>query len=612
MRISHRLLAIAILVSFLVAGNATLAWPQSLPQSDKSSVDGQRPKSTGIGFFELLDSTSSAFFRFFEGPSAQPTLNNPEWNSNESPRHTVMTFVEAMRHVSEGRDEAFPRALETFGENVSVARRQAAYDLQQVFDRLPELSAGTIPGPEAVRQQDIRRFELFPRGIEHEWVYRALDKAPDGKIVLVQSDSGSWHFNSETIDGANELASSMKPIPPRRLNFDKANLIESVLEPTFTKATFVDWLFFFFSAFSGGVLAWLVVKILRRIKSRRANAGDELLLPLLNGIIIPVAILIVSLGISIGTAKLHVHPTLAGWRNAVMATAVVIAGLYLTVSIIELACLGVRRAVSHNNDPYARMVSMMIRRTVRIVAVVVVGLFLLQNVLQWNVTALLGGFAIIALALSLAAQDAVKNLFGAFTIFATRPFMTGDWVRFNNHIGQIDDVSLQATKIRLLSGEVMSVPNMKFIDNHIVNISERQYLRRIMEIAITYDTPARKVQEAIEILKEILSSKKIVGEGQGDMDQHPPQVWFDRFGDHYLNLRADYWYLMSTEDGEIQRDTERGWFSYLDHATIVNQMVLERFNDAGIDFAFPTQSLYLADDPKRKLKVSRPVYEEAS
>ncbi|WP_235908965.1 mechanosensitive ion channel domain-containing protein [Roseiconus nitratireducens] len=577
---------------------------QSLPGSSKSSsVDGQRPTSTQIGFFELLESGSDALLKLFERGQQAPTVEDPKWNSLESPRHTTMTFLEAMHHVALGRDGALDRATKTFGDVDPEDARQTAEDLLHVFDRLPEMSSGSIPGPDIVNQTGIRRLELFPRGIQHDWIYRALDGSPEGSITLVSAEDGAWYFDRSTLEGASELLASVKKIPPRERIARRGNLLKTVLEPTLEQTTAGDWAFFVGVSLAGLAIAWGVAWILHRFKSWRHDNGW--LMPLLNGAVVSAWILIVTIAIAIGSARLHFHPTLADMRNALIQAAVVLAAICLAVSLIEMACLGFRRTFYSDDDPYARMMSVMVRRAVRIISGVVIAIFLIQNVFHWNVTALLGGFAIIALALSLAAQDAVKNLFGAFTVFSTRPFMTGDWVRFDGELGTIDDVGLQATKIRLLSGELYSVPNMKFIDSPVENLSERNYLRRVMDVAITYDTPVEKVREGIEIIGEILSSEEVTRDGEGDLEGHPPRVWFDKFGSHYLNLRADYWYMMETDHGDIQRDTERGWFSYLDHATRVNQMVLERFNDAGIDFAFPTQTLYLANDPDRKLKVER-------
>lgn len=601
--VAQKSLSCILLGALLIV--ASQASAQSLPTSNKNSVDGKRPQSTDIGFFELLESGSNAFLELFEGESSEPSFEDPRWNSVKSPRHAVMTFVEAMHHVALGREEALARASKAFGKVDVDDSSQIAMDLLHVFDRLPEIASGTIPGPDVVQKYKMTRYELFPRGIDHEWVYRSLSDSPDGHILLVADADGNWHFDQSTLTGVADLLKSLKQIPPRGRLDRKGELFKSILEPTIQRTTVGDWAFFMFCTVTGIFIAWAVGRGLKRIRHWRASGDDDLAVPLVNGVLYPAWILIVTVGVAIGSARLNFHPTLAALRTGFIEAAAVIAIIFLLVSLIEMACLGFRRSFFSNDDPYARMMSMMLRRAIRVISGVVVVIFLLQNVLDWNVTALLGGFAIIALALSLASQDAVKNLFGAFTIFATRPFMTGDWVRFEGQVGSVTEVSLQATKIRLLTGEMYSVPNMKFIDSPVENLSERKYLRRVMEIAITYDTPVEKVREAIQILRDILSSESISGNGQADLEQHPPKVWFDKFGSHYLNLRADYWYMMHTDQGDIQRDTERGWFSYLDHATKVNQQVLERFNAAEIDFAFPTQSLYLANDPDRGLHLSQ-------
>lgn len=567
---------------------------QSLLSSGDSKPDGGRPKSTQVGFFELMESGGDALLDLFQPEHQKFTAETPEYNSQASPRDALMTFVEAMNHVAQGRREPLDRALKILPDDTHD-KEQAATDLLHVLDRLPELSPGTIPGEKMVGDQQITRFELFPRGIVNDWAYTAIGDAPKGSIVLVQ-DGERWTFNKSTVSGAADLLDSLKVIPPRKRIERKGDLFLSVVEPTYRKTSGLDWILALGWTVAGIVVAWLIYKGVTKLIEKRESSGDDFTTPILTSLLIPAVILSVVLGSAIGSAKIFMHPALSSFRWNLIEAALVLAGVYLVVSLIELVCLGVRRTFYGDDDPYAKMMSLVVRRGLRVFATVVLLLFVFQNVFKWNVTALIGGFSIIALALSLAAQDAVKNLFGAMTIFANRPFIKGDWIKFAGEVGQVEDVSLQVTRVRLLSGEILSVPNMKFIDDTVENMSMRKYLRRIMDVQITYDTPPRKVNEAIEILNDILHSERVVGGGQADLDAHPPQVWFEKFGSHYLNLRADYWYMMDENSTSMQRDTERGWFSYLDHATIVNKMLLERFNDAGIDFAFPTQSIRLTNE----------------
>jgi MscS family membrane protein len=603
---------LAMLLGFLIPAllMTGTAGAQSLLPSEQSKPAGGRPQSTRVGFFELLESGGEALLDHFRSANAESTVERPEFNSLDSPRDTVMTFIEAMNHVAQGRREPIDRALAALPDSIED-KQDVAWDLLRVIDRLPEISPSTLPGKETVRQRNIARFELFPRGIDGEWLYQALDDAPKGQIVLVR-DGNQWRFSETTANEASKLLDSIRSIPPRPRIEHKGQLFWSVVSPTVTKTSPIDWLQAL-AWWTGGILfAWLIYRSVSILSRRREQSGDDLITPLLTGVMIPAMILVVVLGLAIGSAKIALHPTLSELRWGMFKAALVLAGIYLLVTLLELSCLGLRRTFFSNDDPYARMMSLVVRRGLRVLATIIIALFVLQNVFEWNITALIGGFGIIALALSLAAQDAVKNLFGALTIFANRPFIDGDWVRFQDQLGVVEDVSLQVTRIRLLNGEVLSIPNMKFIDSTVENLSMRTFFRRVMDVQITYDTPAEKVDQAIDILKNILNSEPIVADGQADLSAHPPRVWFDKLGSHYLNLRADYWYMMDSQLRRPQRDTQRGWFSYLDHATKVNRMVLEEFNRAGIDFAFPTQSVYLTDDPDRRLTVETHLHERSA
>ena len=579
---------------------------QSLSGDSGSSVDGGRPPTTRVDLFGVLDSATDVLIEQFEPAASEPAVDQPRWNQYDSPRGTVMTFIEAMNHVASGRDEAWPRAEASLGDIDATDRRRIAMNLLSVFDRLPKISPGSIPGPDTVRSRDLRRWELFPRGIDSRWAYKAIDGGPDGSITLVDDGSGRWRFDESTVRHTGDLLESVRSIPPRPRLSRKGDLVKSVAESTITQTSAADWGFFLAVTAAGVAVAWVVVSVLRRWRRQIRDRGDGFLLPLVSGSIVPAGMLIVTLATAIGTSRLHFHPTLADFRTGLVEAALLLSSVFLGVAILEMIILGTRRALGGGDDPYAQMVSTMIRRVLRLAAGVVLVLFLLQNVFRWDVTALLGGFAIIALALSLAAQDAVKNLFGAFTIFATRPFLTGDWIRFDERLGTVEDVSLQATQIRLLSGELYSVPNMKFIDNAVENLARRRYIRRVLNVAVTYDTPPEKIDTAIDILRDILTDPAIVGGGRGDTDEHPPHIAFDRFAADYLNLRVDYWYLMSADGdgGDVQRDTDRGYLTYLDHATEVNRRILHRFNESGIDFAFPTQTLHLSTEDDRPLPVA--------
>ena len=148
------------------------------------------------------------------------------------------------------------------------------------------------------------------------------------------------------------------------------------------------------------------------------------------------------------------------------------------------------------------------------------------------------------------------------------------------------------SKARTLTGHLVTIPNMKFIDTPVENIAARPSIRRSMNVTITYDTPPNKIEQAVQILRDILNEDEITE--PFDMQAFVPRVYFTELNADSLNVLAIYWFML--EDG-------RGYWDYLDHAHRINMKLFRAYEQADIEFAFPTQTLYLAGDQNRKLSV---------
>jgi len=257
-----------------------------------------------------------------------------------------------------------------------------------------------------------------------------------------------------------------------------------------------------------------------------------------------------------------------------------------------------RRVGMPGENKINEMVIPMIRKMLRIFVAVIVVLTIAGTVFHLNLTGLIAGLGVAGLAISLAAQESVKNFLGSLTVFFDKPFVLGDFITFNDYTGVVEDIGFRSTRLRLLSGHLVTIPNMKFIDGEIENIGARPYIRRVMDITLAYDTPSAKIDEAVRIVHHLLNEDKTVIEaGAFDMKNFPPRISFDEFNDASLNIKAYYWY-------QLKGDPKRTYWSYLDHCQLVNRKLLAWFEQAGIEFAFPTQTLYLASDPNRRLDVN--------
>ena len=230
-----------------------------------------------------------------------------------------------------------------------------------------------------------------------------------------------------------------------------------------------------------------------------------------------------------------------------------------------------------------------------------------------SVVPLLTGLGVGGLAFALAARPTLENIIGSFMIFVDKPFRVGQRVNVLGQDGTVEAIGLRSTKIRLLTGHLTSIPNEKMASVEVENIGRRPYIRRVLNVTITYDTPPEKINRAVEILREILSVPAVpkteptgtTGEPEHtsetkphpneaiNQEDFPPKVYFNELNADSLNIIVIYWYHPAE------------YWNYLEHANWINIQIMECFNAEGIDFAFPTQTLHLAGDDKRPLDIGQ-------
>jgi MscS family membrane protein len=197
-----------------------------------------------------------------------------------------------------------------------------------------------------------------------------------------------------------------------------------------------------------------------------------------------------------------------------------------------------------------------------------------QN-LGLNITGVLASLSIGGLALGLAAQDTVANLFGAVAVFMDKPFQVGDFVKLEAIEGNVETIGLRSTRIRNLDGHLITVPNKTMGNATITNVTRRPTIRTIMDMGVTYDTTSGQLRKAIAILKEVYGA---------DPKTKDLIVGFNQFAASSLNIRVIHWW-----DGTDFK-------LYLAGLQEMNLAVKERFEAEKISFAFPTQTLYVKQD----------------
>jgi MscS family membrane protein len=189
----------------------------------------------------------------------------------------------------------------------------------------------------------------------------------------------------------------------------------------------------------------------------------------------------------------------------------------------------------------------------------------------YDVGAILAGLGLGGLAFALAAKDSLTNLFGGIAVLTDKPFKINDRIQIDGYDGTVIDIGMRSTKLRTIAGNrVVTIPNHKLTTSYIENVTSEPSRKMSVVLNLTYNTNVENIQKAIDIIKEIDRDSPYTDEGS--------TVYFETFGPYSLDIRfyyfikpeENYWYLAPNE---------------------INMQILKRFNEAGLEFAFPTQTI---------------------
>jgi small-conductance mechanosensitive channel len=204
-------------------------------------------------------------------------------------------------------------------------------------------------------------------------------------------------------------------------------------------------------------------------------------------------------------------------------------------------------------------------------------IFLLDN-LGVNISAVVAGLGIGGIAVALAAQAILGDLFSYFIIFFDRPFEIGDLIIIDNKTGTVEHIGIKSTRIRALSGEQLVLSNTDLTSSRIHNYKKLQKRRIVFQLGVIYQTTAEQLRLIPEIVKQIIVDNP---------DAEFERGHFKSFGDFSLNFEFVY-YVLSPE-----------YVTYMDIQQSINLSIYDAFEKEGIEFAYPTQMLYINKEATR-------------
>jgi MscS family membrane protein len=324
------------------------------------------------------------------------------------------------------------------------------------------------------------------------------------------------------------------------------------------------------AALVGKTVSYLSKNILRKLAEKTKNDIDDILLNIVEG---PIILLIMTGGLWLGFQFLGVgDENVIALFNNIMETLIVVIVAWFILRFIDEAIEKFLAPLTAKTETKLDEQLMPVLKNVAAVAVVVMaGIMIVEN-WGYDVTALIAGLGIGGLAIALAGKDALSNIFGGMMLFLDRPFHVGDWIDFDGVSGEVRRVELRNTRIKDLDGRMITVPNSRLSGSIIKNISSERTKRAVVDIGLVYETSFKRVQQALDTLKEVLRKHP-------DVDENKSAIRFNEFGDSALNFKVIYHITNKKRKFDVMHE--------------VNMAIKEVFDKKKFDFAYPTQTVFV-------------------
>jgi small-conductance mechanosensitive channel len=347
-------------------------------------------------------------------------------------------------------------------------------------------------------------------------------------------------------------------------------MFQDIMQRTFLQNRVLDY-FIFLSIFFIGILIILILKriILSHLKTwaeKTATTIDDFLIHIFEKTLVPLLYFGVFYS---GTWSLTLHPRLTKVMDVLGMVLLTIFGILFLESIINY---GFETYWLKKEKDTARERSF--KGLFRIIKVIIWGLaivFLLDN-LGFKISTVIAGLGIGGVAIALASQAFLGDLFSYFSIFFDRPFEVGDFIIVGDYLGTVDHIGIKTTRVRSLGGEQLVFSNTDLTNSRVRNYKRMDKRRVLFKLGVTYQTTLKQLKEIPIIITNILKNTK--------------DAVFDRA--HFLSYE-DFSLIFEV----VYYVNSRDYNKYMDIQQEINFAIKEEFEKRGIEFAYPTQTLYL-------------------
>jgi len=489
----------------------------------------------------------------------------------KSPRATMENFLHAMNDIKRGKPDRLEAALESLDLSAinPLIRHERGADLAwmllEVMDRTRLIKTRRIPARTKGRPY------LFKQ-------YR------NGVVRIARVKDGRWLFDQETMESLpkilDELAGQARVVGKEG---DNAYLpwhirIRQQLPASLTRESFLlpnwQWLGLMLTVLLGVVADRLLSFFLKILVRRwRNNTQNQEIKAISDQILRPLGLMAMALIWWVGINLIGLDEGAMLILLLAVKFLASISGVWAAYRLVDLMSVPLLHRAYMTDSKLDDALVPLVPKTLKIFVTVVGFVFIADN-LNMDISSLLAGLGLGGLAFALAAKDMVQNLFGSITVLMDRTFTVGDWIIVDDIEGTVERIGFRSTRIRTFYNSLVTVPNSKFITAKVDNMGERRYRRLSCKLSLTYDTPPDLIEAFCEGVRELVR-------------QHPYmrkdyyQVYLNEFAASSLDVLLYVFWQTPDWSTELR---ER-------HRFLLD--VLRLAQRLGVEFAFPTQTIYM-------------------
>ncbi len=327
------------------------------------------------------------------------------------------------------------------------------------------------------------------------------------------------------------------------------------------------------AAIASWLLTVLVVRLLGTLVAfTKTTIDDKLRVEAAGPIRLTIALLVfraglVPLGLGVGAT---------GFLSALLSALFIVAVTWLLLRVTDVLSSVAEERLVERGEVGATALVPPGRKFVKAIVAIFAFVAILSN-FGFNVAALLAGLGVGGIAVALAAQKSIENLFGGIILYVDRPVRVGDFCRFGDKMGTVEEIGIRSTQVRTLDHTVITIPNATFSNMEIDNITARERIRLLAVVTVRYETTPDQLRYIlVEIRKLLYRHERIIPD--------TPRVRFINFGAYSLDIEVVA-YVNTTD-----------WAEFLGIREDIFLRIMDIIDGSGSGFACPSQTLYMGKD----------------